>query len=146
MVTIGVYLTACVVLPLWRRIIESESETGRRILTEDGMSDIIKLPANPIGREDREKLEGFGGHTIGHGRATRWHWDTDAGGSDVFEIYRGGADERLAARISRERTLDAYCAHDAEHRLLASGTLEHVLAELEVHFARLHDELPDPAA
>ena len=50
------------------------------------MTEIIKLPENFIGKEDREKMESFGGHEISHGRATRWHWGEDADGDDVFEI------------------------------------------------------------
>jgi hypothetical protein len=110
------------------------------------MSEIINLPPNPISKEDREKLEGFGGHTIAHGRATRWHWDTDVDGSDLFELYRGGADEELTARISRDRKRDAFCARDADGRLLAAGTLDHVFAALEAYLAALHGEEPDPAA
>ena len=107
------------------------------------MSEVINLPANFIGKEDREKLEGFGGHTIAHGRATHWHWDKNAEGDDVFEIYRGGEHETLAARISRDRKLGAFRAHDATGGLISSGALEHVFAELEVYFTRLHGEGPD---
>jgi len=113
------------------------------------MSEIIQLPGNLIGKEDREKLESFAGHTIAHGRATRWHWGTDAHGNDVLEIYRGGAEEELAARLGRDRQRDAFRARDASGGLIAAGALEQVFAELEVYFARLHGEppgSPDPAA
>ncbi len=88
---------------------------GRRRSQREGksMSEIIQLPGNLIGKEDREKLESFAGHTIAHGRATRWHWGTDAHGNDVLEIYRGGAEEQLAARLGRDRQRDAFRARDA---------------------------------
>ena len=110
------------------------------------MAEIIKLPGNYIGKEDREKLESFGGHTISHGRATRWHWGEDADGDDVFEIYRGGEDETLVTRIGRDREMDAFCAHDAAGNLVVSGALEHVMAELDRYFVRIHGELPDTPA
>jgi hypothetical protein len=110
------------------------------------MTDIISLPDNFIGKEDREKLESFGGHTIAHGRATRWHWNKDADGDDVFEMFHGGADETLAARINRDRKQDVFCARGATDEQIASGTLEHVLAELEAYFARLHGEGPGTPA
>jgi hypothetical protein len=106
------------------------------------MSKIIELPDNFIGKEDREKLESFGGHEIAHGRATRWSWNRDADGNNVFDIFKGGAHEVLAVRISRNREKDAYCATASDAATLASGTLEHVMAELDRHFARLHGESP----
>jgi hypothetical protein len=106
------------------------------------MSKIINLPDNFIGKEDRDRLESFAGHTIAHGRATRWHWGKDDQGDDVFEIYLGGEQELLAARISRDRELDAFCARDPAGDLIASGILEHVFAALEMYFARLHGEPP----
>jgi hypothetical protein len=110
------------------------------------MTEIINLPNNFIGKEDCEKLESFGGHTIAHGRATYWHWAKDAEGNDVFEIYRGGEHETLTARISRDRQLDAFRACDATGGFIASGALERVFAELEVYFTRLHGEEPDVPA
>ena len=110
------------------------------------MADIIQIPDNFIGLHDREKLESFGGHSIAHGRATRWHWGQDEEGDSVFEIYRGGADELFSARINRDRKLDAFCAHDERDRLIASGELDHVLAELELYLMKLHGELPDAPA
>ena len=107
------------------------------------MNEIINLPANFIGKEDRKKLESFGGHTIAHGRATRWHWGKDTDGSDVFEIYRGGEEHILTVRVSRDRQLDAFYAQDAAGQLLASGKLEHVFAELDAYFMGLHGETPD---
>lgn len=102
------------------------------------MDDIIKLPVNLIGKEDRKKLESFGGHTIAHGRATRWLWEKDADGNDVFKIFRGGKHERLTAVIRRNRQLDAFHAYGAAGQLLASGKLEHVFAELDAFFIGLH--------
>jgi hypothetical protein len=110
------------------------------------MSKIIKLPANFIGKEDREKLESFGGHTIAHARATRWHWDKDADGNDVFEMYRGGTSEMVFVRINRDRELDAFCARDPAGSLITSGALEHVFTELEKYLVRLYGDAPDPPA
>jgi|GEM_PF-1247955 hypothetical protein len=112
----------------------------------DGVAKIIKLPGNFIGPADREKLESFGGHTIAHGRATRWRWDKTADGDDVFEIHTGGANDALAVRIGRDRELDQYIAHDASGLPIVSGALDHVFAELDSHFARVHGELPDTPA
>ena len=107
---------------------------------------IIKLPDNFIGKEDRQKLEGFAGHTVARGRAVRWHWDRDVDGSDVFEIVAGGLERRPVVRISRSRALDAYTARDAGGFPIARGSLDHVFAELEFYFARLHGEGPDSCA
>lgn len=107
------------------------------------MTKTIRLPDNFIGKEDREKLESFGGHTIGRGRATRWHWTQDANGDDVFEIFRGGVNEESAARICRDREQDAFRACDHWEQDIAAGALEHVLAELELYFKRLHGEDSD---
>ncbi|MGA8262659.1 MAG: hypothetical protein WB783_20845 [Arenicellales bacterium] len=104
------------------------------------MTDIVRLADNFIGKEDRLKLESFGGHSIAHGRATRWHWSTDEHGGDVFEIYRGGADEELAYRVSRDRREDVFRLCDAGRRELLSGELEHVLAGLEQMLATGHGE------
>jgi hypothetical protein len=105
------------------------------------MSKTYKLPDNFIGKEDRERLESFGGHTIAHGRATRWHWGKDKNGSDVFEIYRGGADEVLGARVHRDKDRDIFFTQDGLGQPIGSGELEHVMAELERYFSRLHGEL-----
>jgi hypothetical protein len=106
------------------------------------MSEIVQLPENFIGKEDRERLESFGGHTIAHGRATRWHWDRNERGDDVFEIYRGGVEEELAYRLSRDRRNDVFRVHDERGREAASGDLEHVMAELERLLASEHGEFP----
>ena len=102
------------------------------------MSKIINLSENIISRKDREHLENFGGHTIAHGRATRWHWHKAENGDLLFEIFRGGSDEELAMCINRDRKVDAFYAHDAAGSMVASGTLEHVMAELEQYFIELH--------
>jgi len=104
------------------------------------MAKIVNLPPNVISKEDKERLEAFGGHTIAHGRATRWHWAQDATGDDIFEFYIGGDDEVLAARISRDREHDAFLATDSQGQTITSGTLDHVFAELEDFFTRLHGE------
>lgn len=106
------------------------------------MSEIVQLPENFIGKEDRERLESFGGHTIAHGRATRWHWATGEGGGDVFEIYKGGADEALAYRVSRDRKRDAFVARDDRNREVLSGDLQQVMTGLESMLAKEHGEFP----
>jgi len=110
------------------------------------MTRIIRLPDNFIGREDREKLESYAGHTIARGRATRWHWGRNADGDDTFEIHTGGADAIVAVTISRDRRQDVFCARDAAGVPIATGALEHVFAELEGYFVRLHGEQPDTPA
>jgi len=110
------------------------------------MSETIKLADNFIGIDDRHKLESFGGHTLSLGRATRWHWGKDEKGGDVFEIYRGGGKEILASGIHRNREKDVFFAHDGEGQQIESGTLEHVLAELERYFIRIHHEGPKTRA
>jgi hypothetical protein len=110
------------------------------------MGKIVTLPENFIGKEDRERLESFGGHTVAHGRATRWNWRKDSDGDDVFEIYRGGDNEILIARINRDRKRDTFCARDATGGPLVSGSLEHVFAQLDAYFARMHGEEPGAPA
>jgi len=110
------------------------------------MTDIINLSDNIFSHKDREHLASFGGHTIAHGRATRWHWAKDENGAETFEIFRGGADEVLAVVISRDRKLHAFYAHDEKGDMVASGELEHVMAELEQYFIQLHGELPNSPA
>ena len=107
------------------------------------MGKVINIPSNLIGKDDREKLESFGGHTIAHGRATRWHWKVDGEGNRLFQIYSGGEDEVMAVQVSRDRELNAFCAHDCSGELIASGSLERVFTELERYFVYRHDELPD---
>ena len=104
------------------------------------MADIVELPKNLIGLEDQESLEVYGGHHISRGRATRFHWDKDKYGDPVFELYRGGANEELITRISRDRERDVFLAENARGQLLIAGTLDHVMAVLERKLAREHDE------
>lgn len=104
------------------------------------MAKIINLPDNFIGKEDREKLESFGGHEIAHGRATRWHWGKNAQGGDVFDIYRGGAKEQLVVQIGRDREHDKFYIKNASGKLVSSGTLDHIMAELDRYFAQIHGE------
>lgn len=104
------------------------------------MSEIINLAENIISKKNREQLESFGGHTIAHGRATRWHWHKAANGDVIFEIFRGGTDEVLAVCINRDRKTDAFYANDALGNMVASGELDHVMAELEKYFIQLHGE------
>ena len=104
------------------------------------MSEIINLAENIINKKDRELLASFAGHTIAHGRATRWHWHKAGNGDDVFEIFHGGADEVLLVSINRNRKTDAFYAHDVKGDPVASGELEHVMAELEEYFIQRHGE------
>lgn len=104
------------------------------------MSDIIRLADNIISKEDHEQLQSFGGHVVSHGRATRWHWTKNEAGENIFEIFRGGADEELAISISRNRKQDAYYAHDPAGKVIAAGVLDHVMAELDRYFIELHGE------
>ncbi len=106
------------------------------------MSKTITLPDNFIGKDDKKKLESFGGHTIARGRATRWHWAKKDNGDDVFEIYRGGADEELAMRVMRDCKQDIFTAYDKSGDSKVTGALEHVMTELEIYFSRLHGEGP----
>jgi hypothetical protein len=107
------------------------------------MADIFELPENHMSKEDRKKLESFGGHTIANGRATRWHWTKTKDSGDVFEIFRGGAEEIFAARIYRDGKRDVFFAHSGSVELITSGTLEHVLAETDNYFIQLHGESPN---
>lgn len=104
------------------------------------MAEIIGLPDNFIGKEDREKLESFGGHEIAYGRSTRWSWGSDEKGDHVFELFRGGADEELIARISRDRRLDTFIVRDDRDQIVISGSLDHIMAELDRLLAILHGE------
>lgn len=106
------------------------------------MSEIVRLPENFIGKDDRERLESFGGHTVAHGRATRWHWTADEQGGDVFEIYQGGANEELAYRISRNRKEDVFRVRDGRGRELLSGDLAHVMTKLDEMLSADHGESP----
>lgn len=110
------------------------------------MSDIFRLPDNIISKEDHEKLESFGGHTIAHGRATRWHWSKDDSGNDRFEVFVGGDSEKLAAFIQRDREHHVFAARDANDELIGSGDMEHVLSELDEYFRQLHGEDNDSSA
>jgi hypothetical protein len=110
------------------------------------LADITKLPDNLIGRDDRERLEAFGGHTIARGRATRWQWAEDASGDEHFEMFVGGPDERYAAQVLRDREADCFLAYDGGGRELARGDLAHVMASLEQYFMDLHGESPDAPA
>lgn len=106
------------------------------------MSEIIELPNNFFGKDDRERLESFGGHEIARGRATRWHWDKDKDNDDMFQLFAGGANEYLILTLSRDRGQDACCAHDGQHNHLASGSLDHVMAAVDEFLALQHEEPP----
>ncbi|WP_439155965.1 hypothetical protein [Yoonia sp.] len=95
------------------------------------MSDrIIRLAENIIGPTDQKRLESYGAHVIQHGWATRFTW-TEHDGDPLFDIFRGGADEHLAARIGRHRDRHEFFAEDAAGQQIAAGTLAHVMAEID---------------
>ena len=107
------------------------------------MVEITRLAENFIGKDDRERLEAFGGHSIAHGRATRWHWSETVDGSECFEIFAGGADERRVARVTRDRRADLFRVFESDNRELANGTLEQAMAALEAFLRTRHGEPPD---
>jgi hypothetical protein len=107
------------------------------------MKQVLNFPANRMSPRDRQRLESFGGHSIARGRATRWSWAEDVDGDEVFHIFRGGPEETLAVRISRENGDEGFMARDGGLAPLASGSLGHVLAVLDDLLTRLHGELPD---
>lgn len=104
------------------------------------MNKIIDLPDNFIGKEDRDKLESFAGHTVARGRATLWRWGKTGDGDDVLEIYRSNEEDMPIIRITRDRQANAFCARDTAGAPIATGLLELVLADLDAHLARLHGE------
>jgi hypothetical protein len=89
---------------------------------------VIRLPDGFIGKDDEARLESFGGHLIAAGLATRWHWSREAGIDVAFEVFRGGADERLLLTITRDRERDAFVANDGAGRIFAEGPLDRVMA------------------
>ena len=106
--------------------------------------DIIRLALNLIGPADHRRLESFGAHVIQHGRATRYAW-SEEGGDPRFDIYRGGADERLALRIGRHRAEHEFFAEDAAGQQVAAGTLDHVMAEVDAYLEQARRPLPPGA-
>lgn len=107
--------------------------------------DITRLPDNLIGLDDQKKLESYGAHAISHGWATRYCWSNDKQNNPQFEIYRGGANEVLAARIIRHRIEDEFIAEDAEGVKIAAGTLGHVMFKLDQSLTTAHENQPPPA-
>ena len=125
------------------------SDSRRRMRgcdSEDDVVDITKLPDNFIGKDDREHLEAFGGHTIARGRATRWRWARTPAGDDCFEMFAGGVDEHRVAHVVRDRAADCFRVFDADNRELVNGELGHIMAALEQFLAARHGELPDAPA
>jgi hypothetical protein len=110
------------------------------------MDDVIQLPDNMISTEDRQRLEAFGGHTIARGRGTRWHWSVQGAGVERFELFAGGADERLIASLERDRQAGLFRAFDADNREFANGNLQQIMTALERYLAARHGELPDAPA
>jgi hypothetical protein len=110
-------------------------------MTED--RDVLHLPEDFIGNEDRTKLESFAAHLIAHGRATRWHWIETGGVAVALQIFSGGARaEKLMVRIARDRTDDCFYAEDAAGARLADGRLEAIMTVID-SFAR--ERSPDPS-
>jgi hypothetical protein len=97
--------------------------------------DIIRLADNLIGPADRRRLESYGAHVIQHGWATRYGWGEEDG-DPRFDIFHGGADEALAARIGRHRERHEFFAADADGQEITAGTLDHVMAELDTRLER----------
>lgn len=95
------------------------------------MTDIVNLPKNFIGKEDELRLESFGAHLISHGCATRWHWSRERGIDVAFEIFAGGAKERLMWYIVRDSKRDAFIAQDPEGAAVVEGALDHVMAVVD---------------
>ncbi len=106
------------------------------------MPDIVNLPENFIGKEDEQRLESFGAHLISHGRATRWHWNRQRGIDVAFEIFTGGPHERLLVAIVRDREHDRFAAKDGRGRIIAEGSLDHVMALLDKHSASAGGDEP----
>lgn len=95
------------------------------------MSDeIFRLADNPIGPADQRRLESYGAHVIQHGWATRYSW-SEEDGDPRFDIFRGGADEELAARVGRHRDRHEFFAEDSAGGEVVAGMLDHVMAELD---------------
>lgn len=107
--------------------------------------EVVRLPSNLIGLADRRRLESYGAHLVSHGLATRFSWSEDDRGDPHFEIFRGGADEVLAARVSRNRQEDVFYADDALGQRIVSGALDHVMAVLDEWLAAGHGHEAPPA-
>jgi hypothetical protein len=104
------------------------------------MAKIIELPPNIIGKDDLAALESFGGHEISHGRLTKFHWDYKDNDDPVLEFYRGGINETLVCKISRDRKKDEFRAIDPEGDKIVTGSLDHVMKVLDDKLTREHDE------
>lgn len=92
---------------------------------------IVELPDGFIGKDDEARLESFGGHLIGRGRATRWHWNRERGVDIAFELFRGGADEAFLLAIKRDRVKDVFYILDAAGERLEEGKLDHVMTVVD---------------
>lgn len=106
------------------------------------MADIIDLPEDFIGKEDQQRLESFGGHLVSHGCSSRWQWNRERGFDVAFEIFRGGPAEELFVSITRHRGEDVFYATDAARKVLARGSLEHIMAVVDQAAAAWHGGLP----
>lgn len=109
------------------------------------MAKIIVLPHNFFTPEDRKALESFGAHELSRGRATRYHWGERNEHEPVFEMFRGGADEELVFWIARDQTQNMFMASDPRGRMIVSGNLSHVMAELDDKLLIEHGEEDRPA-
>lgn len=106
--------------------------------------DIIRLAKNLIGPADHRRLESYGTHVMQTGLATRFAWSEESG-DPRFDIFRGGPDEVLAARVGRHRAQHEFFAEDAGGQQIAAGTLDHVMAELDAYLRGGPSGLPPSA-
>lgn len=111
-------------------------------MTDSG-NNVVRLPNDFIGKAEEVKLESFGAHLIAHGAATRWHWRRSNGFDVEFEVFRGGSDEELLVRISRDKSRSTFHAVDASGGRVAQGSLEHVMTVVD-SIAR--SDRPEPPA
>ena len=106
------------------------------------MPDIVNLPPNFIGKDDEQRLESFGAHLIAHGWATRWRWNREHGIDVAFDLFIGGAQERLFVSISRDSGHDKFIAQNARGGVLDDGPLDHVMAVVDKLARAAHRDEP----
>ena len=116
----------------------TDKKSDKDVIKNSG--NIGHFPDSPISHEDEHRLESFGGHEMTHGRATLYHWDKDASGNPVFEIYRGAKNDELVTRIGRHRSEHEFFAEDSQGNEIVVGTLDHVMGVLDKKFAEEHGE------
>ena len=102
------------------------------------MGEVIRLPINFIGKLDQRRLEIFGGHMLATGRATSWQWDLNDQGADMFSVYTGATNKKLAAWIERDQTLSRFRGYDGLGRIIAEGPIYEVIFTMDKFFKKLH--------